>query len=141
MKRYYYTDPLAAAWMAKHFGMRFSNEGLYDAKSAYACHINASGWSGGGGPVDIICSDRGRYKFYIHPDSLPLLQTKEGDQIYNACEGSTVNVSDIQIFDEMSVAEAQKLIDESIFEISRRWLWKDNQQSKRIQFFWPEVEQ
>jgi hypothetical protein len=23
--RYFYTDPLAAAWMAKHFGMRFWN--------------------------------------------------------------------------------------------------------------------
>jgi hypothetical protein len=23
MTRYFYTDPLAAAWMAKHFGMRF----------------------------------------------------------------------------------------------------------------------
>jgi hypothetical protein len=24
--RYFYTDPLAAAWMARHFGMRFQNQ-------------------------------------------------------------------------------------------------------------------
>jgi hypothetical protein len=63
--RYFYTDPLAAAWMAKHFGMRFVNTnngadiGLGDiithAQTGNYCHIN------------------------IHPDSLPLLTPMAGD--------------------------------------------------------------
>jgi hypothetical protein len=55
-KRYYYDDPLAASWMAKHFGMRFET------------------WTGGV-PADI--GDLGN--IYIHPDSLHLLEPQDMD--------------------------------------------------------------
>ena len=67
--RYFYTDPLAAAWMAKHFGMRF---GFYDERSdfrEYEVPIT--------GEDDFWRADRGR--FYIHHHSLPLLEPRPGD--------------------------------------------------------------
>lgn len=45
VKRYYYTDPLAAAWQEKQFGMRFVSEHgdeLYLGGFGYT-------WGGGGG--------------------------------------------------------------------------------------------
>lgn len=76
--RYFYTDPLAAAWMAKHFGMRLladdGDDGLVDAGARF-----------------IDCDDTFRElwqhdfsylgKLYIHPDSLALLEPKDGDAV------------------------------------------------------------
>lgn len=63
-KRYFYTDPLAAAWMAKHFGMFFIHP--YDGDAF--CDEAVAGW--GISPV------------YIHPDSLHLLESQVGDLIH-----------------------------------------------------------
>lgn len=65
--RHFYRDPLAAAWMAKHFGMRFSG---WDAEYVLS---------------DFFCLDDGyeiserECSYYIHPDSLHLLEPKDGD--------------------------------------------------------------
>lgn len=58
MTRFYYTDPLAAAWMAKHFGMWFTRESF---------HITL---------CDILDSiyEADPAKCYIHPDSMRLLE-------------------------------------------------------------------
>ncbi len=61
MERYYYTDPLAAAWMAKNFGMNF-----WDADTG----ITVSRYDGG---LYDECL------FNIHPDSLHLLEPQEDD--------------------------------------------------------------
>ena len=72
MTRYFYTEPLAAAWMAKHFGMRFADisgvELNWDAE--FACFFlpglsaKEQEWEG---------------NHYVHPDSLPLLGPQPGD--------------------------------------------------------------
>jgi len=71
MTRYFYADPLAAAWMQKHFGMKFEYVESYSDDS----------WME---PIDLdrMMKIAGRYgldsyqleKLYIHPDSLPLLE-------------------------------------------------------------------
>lgn len=60
--RHFYTDPLAAAWMAKHFGMVFetSDSGVTISSSLYTHAPNG-------------------HRFYIHPDSLHLLEPKNKD--------------------------------------------------------------
>lgn len=62
--RYFYTDPLAAAWMAKHFGMEF--EERPDIISGYSI---------------VYCAEefKATPPYYIHPDSLYLLKPNEGD--------------------------------------------------------------
>lgn len=78
--RYFYTDPLAAAWMAKHFGMKLR----VDADSNGGYMIDA-------GARFIDCGDTFRElwerdfsslgKMYVHPDSLHLLDPQLGDII------------------------------------------------------------
>jgi hypothetical protein len=66
-KRYYYTDPLVAAWMAKHFGMRF----YCDALEPFEYE----------GANDLLQEMGEGEKAYIHSDSLHLLEPKDGDFI------------------------------------------------------------
>ena len=69
-KRYYYTDPLAAAWMARHFGMAFERSDgdllldFDDMADDLAIHIASDLWDG---------------KYFVHPDSLHLLEPLEAD--------------------------------------------------------------
>lgn len=63
MTRYFYTDPLAAAWMAKHFQMQI---GDYTTSEETICF-----WG----------FQEGCNKFYIYPDSLSILQPQGGDLI------------------------------------------------------------
>ncbi|MCE9567638.1 MAG: hypothetical protein K8U57_37025 [Planctomycetes bacterium] len=62
-KRYFYTDPLAAAWMAKHFGMEFiTKDGLITR-----CVL------------PLVDGLKTGDCYYIHPGSLHLLEPKNGD--------------------------------------------------------------
>lgn len=74
--KFYYTDPLAAAWMAKHFGMKiapdpreFPNAGdaSFDENGvlmqASLAAMGAPKWR----------------KWYVHPDSLSILEPQMGD--------------------------------------------------------------
>jgi hypothetical protein len=66
--RFFYTDPLAAAWMAKTYGMQFSRskgEGVY-------AHRTLCDW-------DWNHNTHKPARFYIHPDSLTLLNPQVGD--------------------------------------------------------------
>jgi hypothetical protein len=70
MKRFFYTDPLAAAWMAKQFGMCFYPDPDGDTFSAHEFHLSEKGFYGDWNMDAIL---------YIHPDSLHLLDPKVGD--------------------------------------------------------------
>ena len=114
--RYYYTDPLAAAWMAKHFGMHFDCD---DAET----------------PWDICASTMCQSlteddePYYIHPDSVHLLEPMAGDvlAIPSWPEGKYgfLNVCQQQLDENMKDAD---LTDSKI--ILR----------KNLPFHWPEVE-
>jgi hypothetical protein len=81
-KRYFYRDPLAAAWMAKHFGMKFTDA---EGERIFA-RMGRNLYRKERRPAET-----GRFyevavfvdKVYIHPDSLPLLEPQENDVIYN----------------------------------------------------------
>jgi hypothetical protein len=77
-KRFFYTDPLAAAWQAKHFGMYF----LADRRSRRMTRA----------VLRIAGSTNGQ--FYIHPDSLRMLEPQVGDVYYNSCNGSYHEVTE-----------------------------------------------
>lgn len=89
MTRYFYTDPLAAAWMAKHFGMRFftgdqtaakwHDEPATDGTSSRIRVVDewVECWTS---DPDIIQSAI-NWPCRIHPDSLHLLEPQEGDLV------------------------------------------------------------
>ena len=69
MPKYYYTDPIAAYWMAKHFRMKLV------AGSFCLQHESADTFLrllGEGLSVD---------KFTVHPESVGLLEPKAGDVV------------------------------------------------------------
>lgn len=79
-KRYFYTEPLAAAWMVKHFGMKF--------ESCQNNGVSADYW-----PLTIAGHDESQ-RYYIHPDSLPLLEPQVGDWGRGPYAGEVIGVSE-----------------------------------------------
>lgn len=81
MKRYYYTDPLAAAWMAKHFWIAYTeplafgfNNGQFTiARSPHLDMHNES-------------------RYYIHPDSVRLLEPQLYDFYDMGEDGGIVHI-------------------------------------------------
>ncbi len=79
-KRYYYDDPLAAAWMAKHFGMMFIARA--DTNLSMTPH-----WGIWLKDYDLVCvpdsytEGKSGIRFYIHPDSLSILEPMIGDLV------------------------------------------------------------
>jgi hypothetical protein len=88
MTRHFFTDPLAAAWMSKHFGMRLEgnvsehNESVEFGRFTCAARPYETLW----GHVVKAAEDESR-KWYIHPDSLHLLEPRAGDLV--TCIGVT----------------------------------------------------
>lgn len=90
-KRYFYTDPLAAAWMAKNFGMIFQFQGecasdSFTAQNGYRAEISIRHIPVRGGLGDspaYLRIDFGDWvipeKHYIQPDSLHLLEPQVDD--------------------------------------------------------------
>lgn len=127
MTRYYYTDPLAAAWMARHFGMRYespvrtSSNPQWDNAMFY---VNRNGnWH--------------NVEYYIHPDSLHLLEPKEGDLL--ECNNTNKLLYGICLaFDKL----AESVCVESD---SGHWSIGDSRvkiiQRNNIPFMWPEKEE
>ena len=68
-KRYFYTEPLAAAWMAKQFGMRFVDKSCLPVSADPAMWYMAERHYLAG-------------SLFIHPDSLHLLEPQRGDLIH-----------------------------------------------------------
>ena len=77
-RRYFYTDPLAAAWMAKHFGMMF---GIRHFDKFVPEPIYFNGVWAAAKLVDEILDFDPDVALYVHPDSLHLLEPKVGDMI------------------------------------------------------------
>lgn len=75
--RYYYDDPLSAAWMAKHFGIKFITKAFenlnYYPEYSTVEDIMVNDANGCFSPLEGL--------IYIHPDSLHLLETKISDVI------------------------------------------------------------
>ena len=67
--RYFYTDPLAGAWMAEHFGMRFK---LWTWNNLAFQFL-----------PDRVGIEHDTSKLHIHPDSVHLMEPKEGDLVYH----------------------------------------------------------
>ncbi len=65
--RYYYTDKLKAAWMAKEYGFRLYYLNRHNEN-------NYCDW-------EYIAERLLETKYYIHEDSIPLLQPQVGDII------------------------------------------------------------
>lgn len=66
--RYFYTDSLQAAWMESRFGVKFENAELSIIGNSMAYYF-----------VNPRDGSRFKGRFYIHPDSLKLLEPQEGD--------------------------------------------------------------
>lgn len=75
MKRPFYRDPLAAAWMAKHHEMRFTkaNDHVID-NFVIAGRISVS-------DVNPKLEGDRSFLYYIHLESLHLLEPRAGDRI------------------------------------------------------------
>ena len=117
--RYFYTDPLEAAYMAKHFGMKlFVPEDDFEQEellTTAACVFMAfEKWD--------------EERVFIHPDSLPLLEPKLHDCIMQKCN------------------DGEPYRDCCVFVLEERDLpWEMEEESRIIQrdgkhFFWPEKE-
>lgn len=81
----FYTDPLAAAWMAKHFGMELTRTHCHRADGAFGESMRPV-------PLWILARDvenqvSEAVRYYLHPDSLPLLEPRAGDLVL-ACTDS-----------------------------------------------------
>jgi hypothetical protein len=132
--RYFYRDPLAAAWMQKHFGMRLHDADFDEPTSAPPEEI--AQW--GVGP---IC---------IHPESLPIMAPVIGDLYYNSCNGSYHTVTEKGSGRRLPNGEKHWEdwdchYDDITLEQALDW-WNDGKSSDRIiqrnglAFHWPESE-
>lgn len=72
MKHYFYTDPLAAGWMAKHHNIQFERYYFFGIET----QLIEEGWYN---KAVVGWMGEDKPKFYIHPDSLHLLEPEEGD--------------------------------------------------------------
>lgn len=70
--RYYYSCPIKAAYMAKHFGMLF----LFRYEDGQEISLR-----GLGNMLAYADGSLGEAKFYVHPDSLHLLDAQKEDLI------------------------------------------------------------
>lgn len=88
MTRYFYIDPLAAAWMAKHFGMKFENGIFFEE------FLESTEWGTQPGrwiyrgDQEFIEENKENQshpiwpnKVYIHPDSVKLLEPQIDDLV------------------------------------------------------------
>lgn len=126
--RYYYKDALAAAWMAKHFGMKFGLENC--GKIEWNCIGTLdSPWTPLEDWKDIIDPISAHEKLYIHPDSLHLLEPQDGDY----AENRAGNLCSLGGGAEIEVGEER--------EVRRRKNGYKIIQRNGVPFHWPEVEE
>lgn len=130
-KRYFYSDPLAAAWMVKHHGMTLYIGHLPDDYDAYSA---VNWWHA----IDDERFRREKFhqndiRFYIHPDSLHLLEPQAGDILL-------VGLSD----EEPEYLLVKENVVGSLYAVSgseRYYVASTNRfiQRKGIPFIWPET--
>lgn len=124
--RYYYTDPLAAAFMAKHFGVKFSAYPLSPRVDAF----NIKPYFDKNGDLCFcLISQEGKHqlfhdKLYIHPDSLHLLEPQVGDlTMYKFIEQGGCVITPAWFSEHLRKEQVESII-----------------QRNGIAFMWPEVE-
>ncbi len=85
MTRWYYDDPLAAAWMAKHHGIFFQGMST-NSNSFRLSRQNYCGWAHYVVPMPGLCEFtietsilRSVPRFYVAPDCVRLLEPQIGD--------------------------------------------------------------
>lgn len=126
MNRWYYTDPLAAAWMAKHFGMKFESDfhkkfddsfWRYDCEQAVieSCLDNCDAYN----PLH-------KEKYCIYHDSLHLLEPQIMDSLKTIFHPITVMQKE-GVY-SVSVTTAKQMIDSAQAKIILR---------NEIVFMWP----
>jgi hypothetical protein len=122
---YFYTDPLAAAWMANHFGMRFNGWIWNDENFYFESTINADD-EDDGSPYEF-----GGAKVYVHLASLHLLEPKAGDLLEWRCKKATPPF-DYSRIDKINPGDDTKVHpDNELLQIIQR----DGKP-----YFWPERE-
>ena len=132
MKRYFYTDPLAAAWMAKHYALKFKNWRWNDLFFQFT-------------PVNGVSKDAATDRLYIHPDSLHLLEPQVNDYIeyYNCFMGTIWRVEyGLCLVNETSLANGPE--EESHYATLERVAPADVDkiiQRNGVPFMWPESEE
>lgn len=154
--RYYYTDPIAAAWMAKHFGMKFD---ILPTQLAYPSEYDEhqikrmntiSGiaeipydWEDPINYISIVTirdidssflrTEWRKRLYYVHPDSLHLLVPQEKD------EGTSV------IGDQCIFINGKWCVDNP--DIEGNYYYSGEPDEGRIDrrngvsFMWPEMEE
>lgn len=116
MTRYFYTDPLAAAWMAKHFGVNY----LYFSQEDGGCQF----YEGVGFRMELP-NRNGR--FYIQPDSLHLLTAQLGD----LCKFRGITAIGEEDFESPQYWEVGE----------RQQGWQEIIRRNGLAFHWPESEE
>jgi hypothetical protein len=80
-------------------------------------------------------------KFYVHPDSVPVLKAQAGDVLYGPCGGELFNITEHVIFNsDMSIEGAQNSINDSDWRIIMRWVERPGEDSGHVAFHRPKVE-
>jgi hypothetical protein len=126
MTRYFYTDPLAAAWMAKRFGMRFDVDmedvllAVYHFHRQQTQHLDIS-------PElqNISVTVTGR-KIFVHPGSLHLLEPKVGDLLEVLENGFNVAKRVHDAFDLKALKSEWRLL-EIIHRAGTRFHWPESE--------------
>lgn len=119
-KRYYYDDKLAVEWMVEHFQMKFASgrrEVLYwEDRNAFCYKKNH--WGG------VYKKNRNTYegKFYLHPDSLNILEPREMDIIID-CDGCPWLVDDYGFHNNCAIDEAKEWMEKIIQRNSVLFHW------------------
>lgn len=118
--RYFYTDPLAATWMAKHYGMRFR----YNNGDVFQ---DSGEWF-------TLPMEMPSYLFFIHPDSLHLLEPQVGDVLRKGATDKTRV--------DLRLVDAGVNDHEFWLTISKKFIERGYQiiQRKGLAFMWPETE-
>jgi hypothetical protein len=144
MKRYFYTDPLAAAWMAKHFGMKLYRIITQDMVDEYGCGKAGEQFDWTDSSVMQDADTVGDLLFhlydldygciYVHPDSLHLLQPQLLDLLFYAEQRVCLPVYEEEQKDKPSVDKcaAKHDIEAGICVVMQR---------NGTPFMWPESEE
>lgn len=119
--KYFYTDPLSAAWMAKHFGMTFETEPELVKVSFEGMSYKTMDFL----IVSGYALDSSREVYYIHPDSLPILEPKIKDLV------------EVNIHPEPT----HLMVTSNFFEWGMYSAVSKVIQRSGVAFMWPEIEE
>ncbi len=91
--RYYYTDPLKAAFMSREFGISFIDDDGWDYSRDYNKYgiLNFIDCNCGVSQSELMKADKAspsREKFYVHHDCEELLEPRNGDAVAHPTSGN-----------------------------------------------------